>query len=383
LLEDNDPLLKKKLNIINNNISEYSRINYHQSKSPKEIIYIPVVVHILYNTAEENLSDEQVYAQIWSLNQDFRHKNGDSVNTPAIFKARAADCGIEFCMAVRTPENQPTNGIIRTFTNKTEFGLDNSVKSIYQGGDSAWDSKSYLNIWVCNISGNYLGYAQYPGGPDSTDGVVIDYKVFGFVNVLHPHYNLGRTATHEVGHWLDLYHIWGDDFGSCEGSDYVDDTPNAKDANYYCPTHPHTTICNDTGEMFMNYMDYVYDGCFNLYTIGQRERMLSAISLYRADLLVSDGCSPVIGIDEGSCLESISIQPNPSGGDYVITGFNSFQRYLEIRIYNVWGIEILHKIYNNQNATAIPIQISDYSAGTYFLKLSNQHSERSFKLIKL
>ncbi|MCX6271750.1 MAG: zinc metalloprotease [Bacteroidetes bacterium] len=257
-LETDHPEIGKAREAFHRQLDAYLASMPHEKRSPKEVITIPVVVHVVWNTAEQNIPDEQVWSQFFVLNEDFRRLNPDTIHTPAMFKPVAADCGIEFCMARRTPDSLPASGIVRVHTDTVQFPMDNTVKSAYAGGSKAWDAKRYLNIWVCHMAGNILGYAQMPGGPDSTDGVVIDYRVFGKVGTLNPHYNLGRTTTHEIGHWLDLYHIWGDDGGSCDGTDYVDDTPNAADANYYCPSQPHLSACNDTGEMFMNYMDYIW-----------------------------------------------------------------------------------------------------------------------------
>lgn len=349
-------------------------------KDPKEIIRIPVVVHIIYHEDIENVPDEQVYAQIWAMNLDFRRQNADTVNTPAMFKSVAADCQIEFCLAVRTPEGQSTNGIIRVHTDKTEFPLNNTMKSSLTGGSSPWDPSSYLNLWVCKLGGNYLGFAQYPGGNDSTDGVVIDYQVFGFGANLHPDYNFGRTATHEIGHWLDLYHIWGDDFGSCDGSDYVDDTPNAKDANYYCPNHPRISSCNSEGEMFMNYMDYVYDACFNIYTKGQRDRMLAAINLYRFELLSSKGCTPVIGMDETNPLRSIGISPNPATSFIELNGISAETGHIAADICDAGGRVILSIILSGTNGTPT-INLEGLRPGFYLLNLKTSGYSRVFKVI--
>src|SRR5207253_634101 len=118
--------------------------------------------------------------------------------------------------------------------------------------------------------------AQFPGGPASTDGVVVLYSSVG--SIASPgtelHYNLGRSATHEIGHWLNLFHIWGDDNGSCNGSDQVSDTPNQGNNNFGCPSFPHTDNCaSGNGVMFMNYMDYTDDDCMNMFTAGQKDRM--------------------------------------------------------------------------------------------------------------
>ncbi|NLU40545.1 MAG: hypothetical protein GXX78_16830 [Bacteroidales bacterium] len=131
-------------------------------------------------------------------------------------------------------------------------------------------------MWVCNLSGGLLGYAQFPGGESSTDGVVITFDSFGRTGTLNPPFDEGRTATHEIGHWLNLNHIWGDDGTSCFGTDNVGDTPNQAGPNYGCPSHPHLSCSSN--DMFMNYMDYTDDGCMNIFTQGQKTRMHALFS---------------------------------------------------------------------------------------------------------
>jgi hypothetical protein len=170
------------------------------------------------------------------------------------------------------------------------------VKSSSTGGSNAWDRNKYLNIWVCDISGGILGYAQFPGGSASTDGVVVDYQYFGTIGTATAPFNKGRTATHEVGHWLNLYHIWGDDGTGCTGSDLVSDTPNQADQNYGCPAFPQVSCSNGpNGDMFMNYMDYTDDACMFMFSTGQATRMqaLFAAGGARASLLTSNGCGTV------------------------------------------------------------------------------------------
>ena len=256
------------------------------------VITIPVVVHIVYRTSSENISDAQVQSQIDVLNEDFRRLNMDASNTPALFQGAAADVEIQFCLATRDPLGNPTNGITRTQTTKTSFSVyTDDVKYSSQGGKDAWPTDQYLNIWVCRLSGGVLGYAQFPnGGPAATDGVVIDFRYFGRGGSAQAPYNKGRTATHEVGHWLNLRHIWGD--AQC-GDDYVNDTPTQQGPNYGCPTFPHPT-CGNASDMFMNYMDYTDDACMNLFTQGQKTRMRAVLAPngFRAGLLTSLGCAP-------------------------------------------------------------------------------------------
>ena len=252
---------------------------------------IPVVVHVLYNTTAQNISDAQILSQIDVLNKDFQLNNADTTKIPAAFKSKVADCKIQFCLAKRDPNGAATTGIVRKSTTKTFFGSDDGVKSSSTGGDNAWNSSQYLNLWVCNLGGGLLGYAQFPGGAAATDGVVILYTAFGNTGNVAAPYNLGRTATHEVGHWLNLRHIWGD--ANC-GDDLVGDTPKQQTSNYGCPAYPHVTCSNGTaGDMFMNYMDYVDDQCMQMFSIGQRDRIYGVLQTggARASLASSLGCT--------------------------------------------------------------------------------------------
>ena len=259
---------------------------------------IPVVVHVVYHTTAQNISDAQVQSQINVLNQDYQELNADTTLVPAAFKRSVADCKIQFCLAKQDAAGNPTTGILRRYTAKTSFTDDDGVKKSGTGGDNAWDASKYLNLWVCNLGGGLLGYAQFPGGTPATDGVVILYSAFGNTGAVSAPYNKGRTATHEIGHWLNLRHIWGDDNGACTGSDLVDDTPNAADANYGCPSFPHVT-CSDgpNGDMFMNYMDYTDDACMQMFTLGQKDRMWAVLQSggARASIVNSQGCSVPTG----------------------------------------------------------------------------------------
>jgi hypothetical protein len=257
-------------------------------KAVNGIVSIPVVVHVLYNSSAENISDAQILSQIQVLNEDFRRTNADADNV----WSQATDSEIEFCMATTDPNGNATNGITRTSTSTSAFGTNDQMKFNSSGGKDAWSASSYLNVWVCDISGGILGYAQFPGGSASTDGVVIDYQYFGTIGTASAPFDLGRTATHEVGHWLNLRHIWGD--GSCGVDDFVSDTPTSDGANYGCATGH---VSCSTTDMVQNYMDYSDDACMNLMTVGQKNRMRALFESggYRASLLASTACgTPVV-----------------------------------------------------------------------------------------
>ncbi|GAA5068688.1 hypothetical protein HNP84_008424 [Thermocatellispora tengchongensis] len=250
-----------------------------------EVVTIPVVVHVVYQTPEQNVAREQIDSQFERLNQDFRRANPDVGKVPEVWRDLVADARIEFKLADTDPQGRPTDGVIRRETTRPVFDTDDSVKFSAQGGSDAWPADRYLNMWVCNMEG-VLGYAQFPGGPAETDGVVILHQAFGQTGTAAAPYDLGRTAVHEVGHWLNLRHIWGDDESGCSGSDFVDDTPNQGGANRGTPTFP-TVSCGNApnGDMFMNYMDYVDDAAMYMFTKGQVERMDAALAGPRSSFL--------------------------------------------------------------------------------------------------
>ena len=264
---------------------------------------IPVVFHVIYSNTAENISDDMINSQMEILNDDFRRMNADTTNTPSVFKPFAADCQVEFCLAKLDPNNNATDGIDRIFMSGSPFSdtyIDATIKPA-----TFWDPTKYLNIWVVNIQGNLLGWATFPGqsglggmptgsAPANEDGVVLLYTSVGAppYNTFSGPYNLGRTATHEVGHFLGLRHIWGD--GNCSVDDYCGDTPLSDASNGGCPV---TNSCTDSpidyNDMVQNYMDYTNDACMNIFTDDQAARMavVLAISPMRASLTTSTVCN--------------------------------------------------------------------------------------------
>ena len=294
-LKDIDPTLADRMAQIESQTAHY--ILQNGTGGERTVITIPTVFHILYNTSSQNISDARILEQLNVLNNDFARLNADAANTPSVFAALGINTNIQFCMAQRDPGGNASTGIVRKSTTVTSFSSNDNVKHNSTGGDDAWPAGSYLNIWVCNLGGGLLGYAQFPGGSASTDGVVVLYSSVGGPNApgTATPYHLGRTATHEVGHWVNLRHIWGDDGNGCTGSDLVGDTPNQGSENYGCPVFPHVSCSNGpNGDMFMNYMDYTDDGCMNIFTGGQSSRM-NAIFVSggaRFSIVSSLGCVP-------------------------------------------------------------------------------------------
>ncbi len=258
----------------------------------RAVVIIPVVFHVVWNTTAQNIPDARILAQLQQLNDDFARLNSDANQTPALFASLGANTEVQFCLAQRDPSGNPTTGIVRRQTTVTSFSSNNAVKYTANGGSNAWPRDNYLNIWTCNLSGGLLGYAQFPGGAAATDGVVVLFSSVGSLTnpgTASP-FHYGRTLTHEVGHWLNLRHIWGD--ATC-GNDFVADTPVHNTSNGGCPSHPHYSTCSGSPvEMTMNYMDYTNDGCMNIFTLGQKSRMqaLFASGGARVALLNSQGC---------------------------------------------------------------------------------------------
>jgi len=218
------------------------------------VINIPVYIHVVYSNSNENISDAQINSQMNVLNNDFRRTNNDANNTPSEFAGVAADTEINFTLA----------GVFRNANSRTSWGTNNDVKAAYPPVTPA----THMNIWVCNIGGGILGYAQFPGGSSATDGIVVSPQYFGTTGYVAAPFDGGRTTTHEVGHYLNLRHIWGD--GRCNRDDFVSDTPSSDRPNYGCPSTAYHCRSND---QFMNYMDYTDDACMNMFSAGQKDRM--------------------------------------------------------------------------------------------------------------
>lgn len=304
----------------------------HTAYASSTTYTIPVVVHVIHNGEEvgtgANISNAQILSQIQVLNNDFKRLNADASKTPSDFIGVAGSLSVEFVLAKRSPQGLESNGIVRVNGSKAAWDLNE--EGVFKAL-SFWPSEDYLNIWVINLSGGDIGYASFPvsslpGMEDAVnnrliDGVIIDYKVFGSKDGgsfdLDSRYNTGRTATHEIGHYLGLRHIWGDVSG-CSGTDYVEDTPPQNGATFDCPsTHP-IISCSNTAKMYQNFMDYTQDACMNLFTKKQVDRMVVVMenSPRRKSLTQSLGSiSPVYGLE---CALTIT-SPQPSGCPGLVT----------------------------------------------------------------
>ncbi len=348
--------------------------NYRPSTTQqREIITIPVVVHVLYNSEEENISDVQINAQIEVLNEDFRLLNENVRYIPGEFDAIAADTELEFCLASLTPDQEPTNGINRVQTSYTCIGDIGTVRSADRsrlfyseiGGADAWDTNHYLNIWIGNTCNAFIGLSTniaVPNFAPEEDGIVIDYQAFGnncSSSSVAP-YHLGRTATHEIGHFLGLRHPWGD----CDGEDpdFVSDTPKQEEPYYGCPSYPQIS-CGGS-DIYMNFMNYTDDACMAMFTLGQKERMLATLAGPRLGLTESVGCAflnPTLPF----ASEAIEIYPNPATNCIHIDFDAEVPGDVEVIMSNAQGQIIYQITEGSRNFRSI--DASRLSNGIYFV----------------
>lgn len=358
-------------------------------RSSNVVVTIPVVFHVLYKTSAQNISDNRIYDQLATLNKDYAYLNADTVNTPAPFKPMAANTNIQFCLAHTDTNGNYTSGIIRKLV--TANGYDplsnDNVKFTALGGDNIWDRSKYLNIWICNFTGasqNIIGISQFPGSTASTDGCVIYYGTVGgeTYHGTTPSYNLGRTATHEVGHWLNLRHIWADDNGGCSLDDYVTDTPKQSNANYGCPAFPHISCTNGpNGDMFMNYMDYGDDDCLNMFTAGQGNRMTAALNGPRLSIKSSTRCDDVTEVSNPSGKIPVSIFPNPSTGEFVISSLMSDAGDVQVKVSNMLGEIVFSQEYKNVPYVVQTINLANRQNGIYIVEVRTETGSSTGKLV--
>ncbi len=256
-----DPGLAARMEGIEKQISK----SIAQGRIINGVLEIPVVFNVLYRTSAENISDAQLQSQIDVLNEDFLGTNPDYDSSNPYNSVRGG-LNVKFIL----------DQVVRKKTTKTSWGTRDAMKKTRSGGIAATSPTTKLNFWVCTIGGGTLGYAQFPGGTSSTDGIVCDGKYTGLSGTTNAPFNLGRTATHEVGHWMNLRHIWGD--ALC-GDDFVTDTPTHDSPNGGVPAVGTKSTCSGTPlEMYMNYMDYTDDEGMYMFSIAQTQRMAAIFS---------------------------------------------------------------------------------------------------------
>ncbi len=338
------------------------------------VLEIPVVFHLIMANAQQEVSFERLDRQLDALNRDFSRTNLDRHLTPARFQSVAADCRLSFCRATVDPSGQPTQGVSRTQTDVPEIGLTDRFDRRSRGGADAWDAHRYLNIWICEIeSGGAIGGIAFvnPGSVDKTDGVVIDYRYVWSDDTLYAPFHLGRTLTHEIGHWLGLKHIWGDQPG-CQHDDGIDDTPLQLDSYRGCPEGDQGTC--GSPDMYMNFMDLTHDACMNVFTEGQKNSMRQMLLNFRQGLL-SDAptCTLSTAVSQFGQTHW-SVYPNPATDriDVEVSAQASIGR---IRITDLAGRMVA------ESRHAGSIDVSDLLAGVYILSVHTVKGVLSEKIL--
>lgn len=363
--------------------------NYTASRSSNSnaVIVIPVVVHVVYKQAPQNISDAQIMSQIDALNEDFARLNADTNNTPVAFRTAASATQFQFCLAQRDPSGMTTNGIERRQTTVTSFTTNDDVKSFATGGLDAWDVENYFNIWVCNLNGGILGYGEFPAtAHTNTYGVVIQFDSFGRVGNVSWPFDEGRTLTHEIGHCFRLFHIWGDDNGLCSGTDNIADTPNQTEETYGCYTFPRLDNCTSTGNgiMFMNYMDYSDDDCLNMFTSNQATRMFVSLNGYYPSLTTSVACDDIIKSVESINDLQFSIYPNPTDGILNIDMYTSknTNESMKVRVTDAIGKILAEQEIGQPNGRVHQIDLTKLESGSYFVTVYSQSYKRTVQFVK-
>jgi len=346
--EQADPSIKIVRAQIQEQVNNYIA-SQKNNPTPQAVISIPVVFHVVYKTAAQNVSDACIAQTLIALNNDFRKLNADFASkTPAAFQSAAADVEIQFCMASKDPSGAATTGITRTPTTAGPFALNNQVKYTSQGGKDIWDRNKYLNLWVCDMTAGYAGFAPLPGGPAATDGVMCSYKYLVAAGGCGTApFDKGRTTVHEIGHWFGLLHIWGN--GGC-GSDNIADTPTQQTASSGCPTFPKVSCGNGpNGDMFMNYMDYTNDACMVMFTNGQKAAIQACLNGTRASLKTSAASNCAGGTSAAADAGIVTIF-NPTG----ITCNTSFTPSVKLHNYGsvaLTSCTINYRVDANSNQT--------------------------------
>lgn len=367
-----NPELKVKMAEQASEYKAHSHQHSHlkQASAAEDLVYIPVVFHVVHRNNIQNILDARIIEQMERLNEDYSATNADTSIVPAEFKPFISDTKIRFVLATVDPDGNPTTGITRTETTNYSFSItDDDIKYTSMGGKDAWDTDEYLNIWVGNISAGILGYAMPPfNAGNSNDGVVIGYRYVG--NNSSGQYDRGRTATHEVGHYLGLEHVWGQ--GGCSSDDGINDTPNQYGPHYGgAPSQP--IVSCGSNDMYTNYMDYGDDEILVMFTTDQKTKMEYSLDIIRNGLATAEP----VGLEENT-PDLISLYPNPSS-DIINVTFKNEVSNGQLNLIDVTG-----RVYYSQNVTnsdQLTVDVSNLVQGLYFVQFSNNNQFTQQKIV--
>jgi hypothetical protein len=393
--EKQQPGYTQRVDAVFNQAKQYAAGKFAHRSTDDTIYNVRCVFHVLYTTPAENIDDSIIRNQIDVLNRDYRRRNADTVDTRPVFKDRAGDTRIEFFLADTDPDGNPTTGITHTVGNPGFLGFNaftDNAKAAATGGKDPWPTDKYLNIWVCSISAfGVLGYAfppdnapNWPTGSstDSTkQGVVLDTRVVGNNNPdpIDSTVSGGRSAVHEIGHYLGLRHIWGDNNGTCTNDDGLDDTPKASDAHQQTCDKTSNTCVDvpvDDPDMSENYMDYSDDRCLNMFTQQQIGIMHAMLATSRAGV---SWVEVVTGMEELSTTSSIDVFPNPTKGMFTVR--TNAKNKMSVFISNTVGQTVFSASSENGSST---LDLTSQPTGIYYVKVTsgNESTVKRLEVIR-
>lgn len=396
-MKKEDPSLIERENKINHDMQQW--ISQHENeRNSNTVVTIPVVFHILYYSSAENISDAQCQYQLDQLNLDYAKMNSDTNLIPSVWTSIAGNTSIQFCLAQQTPAGAATTGIERRqLASATSWTNTGNMKHYSTGGLDAWNRNSYCNIWVGNLGNGLLGITQFPGGAAATDGLCILYSTAGsMLNPgTEPNYDLGRTLTHEMGHWLNLYHTFQ---GGCVGltastcgtqGDNVCDTPPTSVANYSCPPTQNTCTetspfpppyTSDQNDMTMNYMDYTDDACMYMFTNGQGTRMNACLNTTRVAIKTSIGCQVPLGVSEINFKNFVDVYPNPASSTLNIDTHFRKSTSLDITVCDLLGNTVMKQKESSVLENKINLNIENISNGIYLVTIKTPDASTTQKV---
>jgi len=353
---------------------------------PREPVVLPVVVHIVYAADAENLSDAQIQSQIDILNRDFRGDTPGRHRIPHYFREKIGSAGWQFCLASQDPTGVATDGIIRVRTAVPAVAHPNTkerdmrvIKHSRLGGSDAWDTDRYINIWVGSTGSDaVIGDATFPGtAPDGEDGVTVDYRVFGGVGgaLGEAPYHLGKTLTHEMGHYFDLYHLAGG--GGCDKDDGVEDTP-VQAREYFECRHSELQSCGSP-DMIQNFMSLAEDPCLLFFTKGQIARMEQTLLTLRPGLMRSDLVCVRPDLPEGGLSGQFFTVESISTGQLIVQFKGIPETGTRLALYDLTGRLILEERTGGEQF--YPMDTAGLPLGVYFLRVNHRDRAHTVKVL--